>query len=381
MKYNQPFSVSDPDASYINGNPAAGIRGSIPPGAAMEQAQREIVKVIVEAGITPSNDDLTQLWQAIKGIAGSIANLTVTNVLDSLSFNLKVPYGAVAGTNSLTVALDPAPASYFAGLMIETKILTDNTDVVQINCNALGNVPCKRLNGMPLLAHDLQGGTPVLWLHDGTNFRLVGSPSITSFQKRFRDTTPGTRNFTATVTGWHRITMVAAGGGGGSASGLSEAGGGAGGGASFQDYRFLIAGSVTAYTVGALGAGHPGPDGAGSAGGLSSWDNAGSMIVAGGGLPGGAGSGGGFGGNRGLVTGVSSDGLARPGYSGYQGQNVLSPIEGGHGGNAGTLGGGPGGIQSNGGGNPGSPPGGGGGGSVLGAPGGNGADGELMVEW
>ena len=44
MKYNQPFDQpSNPNAPYIDGNPSAGIQGSIVPAAAIEYDQREIV--------------------------------------------------------------------------------------------------------------------------------------------------------------------------------------------------------------------------------------------------------------------------------------------------------------------------------------------------
>ena len=46
MKYNQPFGISDPNGAYINGDPSAGIAGSIPPAASIEYPQREIVNLI-----------------------------------------------------------------------------------------------------------------------------------------------------------------------------------------------------------------------------------------------------------------------------------------------------------------------------------------------
>lgn len=46
MLYNQPYGISDPNASYINGNPSTGTMGSIPPALSIEHPQREIVKVI-----------------------------------------------------------------------------------------------------------------------------------------------------------------------------------------------------------------------------------------------------------------------------------------------------------------------------------------------
>jgi len=74
LQYNQPYGVSDPNASYVNGNPAIGVEGSIPPASSIEYDQREIVEVINWAwqnGLpgcnAPTNADLTQLRKAIQG--------------------------------------------------------------------------------------------------------------------------------------------------------------------------------------------------------------------------------------------------------------------------------------------------------------------------
>lgn len=71
MKYNKPFDQTSPAAGYINGNPATNTAGSIPCAEGLEYPQREIVNAITAAGLTPSNDDLTQLAQAIAKIASS----------------------------------------------------------------------------------------------------------------------------------------------------------------------------------------------------------------------------------------------------------------------------------------------------------------------
>jgi hypothetical protein len=74
MDYNQPFGGAA-DSPYVNGNPAAGVQGSIPPAQAIEFPQREIVEVIRYFGMTPSNNDLTQLRKAIvAGIALAIGS-------------------------------------------------------------------------------------------------------------------------------------------------------------------------------------------------------------------------------------------------------------------------------------------------------------------
>jgi len=53
---------------WQNGNPAVGDEGSIPPAEALVHPQEEIVNVIEQAGLTPDDGDLTQLWQALQKI-------------------------------------------------------------------------------------------------------------------------------------------------------------------------------------------------------------------------------------------------------------------------------------------------------------------------
>lgn len=65
MKYNPPAGSQDPDAKYVTGQPGK-VRGSAVPAEAVEHPQREIVEVIKKAGLTPSADDLGQLWKALQ---------------------------------------------------------------------------------------------------------------------------------------------------------------------------------------------------------------------------------------------------------------------------------------------------------------------------
>ena len=67
MKYAPPIGqeAQGEEAHYVDGNPELGILGSPVPAAAIEQGQRELLHVIKQAGLTPSSEDLTQLFQAI----------------------------------------------------------------------------------------------------------------------------------------------------------------------------------------------------------------------------------------------------------------------------------------------------------------------------
>ena len=68
MKYVEPLNSSsypERNGSYVNANPATGVKGSTVPGEALEHPQREILNVIEAAGLTPNGADLTQLLQAL----------------------------------------------------------------------------------------------------------------------------------------------------------------------------------------------------------------------------------------------------------------------------------------------------------------------------
>ena len=67
MKYASPIGqeAQGEEAHYVDGNPELGILGSPVPAAAIEQGQRELLHVIKQAGLTPSSEDLTQLFRAI----------------------------------------------------------------------------------------------------------------------------------------------------------------------------------------------------------------------------------------------------------------------------------------------------------------------------
>ena len=66
MKYTPPLGSLEADAPYVDGNPTAGIRGSVVPAAPFNQLQKELVHIITQAGLEPSADNLTQVLAALK---------------------------------------------------------------------------------------------------------------------------------------------------------------------------------------------------------------------------------------------------------------------------------------------------------------------------
>ncbi|WP_439372909.1 hypothetical protein [Bradyrhizobium sp. DASA03120] len=159
MKYNQPYGVSDPNAPYINGNPATGQQGSIPPAASIEYPQREIVNLISDTGRAPDNADLHQLGRSIQ-----------TGLLN---------YADDTGTaNAYACNLSPAPTGYTAGLYVVLKIKNTNTGASVFNINSMGNKPIVRSDGSDPVAGDLPQGVLVCLMYDGTNFQMVWSMKV-----------------------------------------------------------------------------------------------------------------------------------------------------------------------------------------------------------
>src|SRR5215471_4579461 len=138
MRYQQPYGTPA-DSSYINGNPAAGIQGSIPPAAAFEQPMREIVACIQNSDYLPTDDDLQQLLKSMR----------------RQWLNFAIDTGAV---NALVVALTPPLDVYHAGFPLRVLVNVTNTGPSTINVNGLGIRNILRGDGSALHAGDLAAG-------------------------------------------------------------------------------------------------------------------------------------------------------------------------------------------------------------------------------
>jgi hypothetical protein len=132
MKYNVPYGLPDEvtwgDTPYINGNPATGQAGSIPPAASIENPQREIVNLIKATGVVPSNSDLSQLGRGVQ--SGSLI------------------FAIAAGTpNAISVNLNPAPLVIHEGFVLWIRTSAPNTDRVYVDVNALGGMEVLLMDG------------------------------------------------------------------------------------------------------------------------------------------------------------------------------------------------------------------------------------------
>ena len=154
MKYEQPYGISDPNGSYINGNPSTGTMGSIPPAASIEYPQREIVNLITKLGLAASDADLTQLLKAVRSSA--------------------VMYGVDFGTpGTLTATFDPPLDAYTPGLELHIKVANICPGPSTFNTGTLGAVGIVKPDGSALTPYSWPPGAVIAIIYDGTFFQLV----------------------------------------------------------------------------------------------------------------------------------------------------------------------------------------------------------------
>jgi hypothetical protein len=193
MKYEQPFGVSDPNASYINGNPSTGTMGSIPPAASIENPQREIVNLITDAGLVPADSDLHQL---ARGVQSGHLN-----------------YAVDAGTpNALAINVTPPLLAYAAGQRWTVKVFATNTGPSVININSLGARHIVYPGGTELKGGELHAGGLASLVDDGTNLQLSNASAgagglLTAPKTYYVNAATGDDSLydgtTATVSGTH----------------------------------------------------------------------------------------------------------------------------------------------------------------------------------
>lgn len=237
---NSPGGIYGDDG-YINGDPSAGIQGSIPTFQSFEQAMRELQNFVIKSGLTP--DDVMNGIQ----IAQAVQNGKVTYSLDQ-------------GTpNALSVALDPTPVAYTVGLRVLVKKMNAaNTGAATINVNGLGLRNIVRSDGATLMAGgNLLANSMILLAYDGISFQVIGGGNFRgqSFDQGIILFNGGTNDwavpanvFALQVEGW------GGGGGGGAGNGTYGGGGGAGGGYQLE-FVNVLPGQTIRVTVGAGGLG------------------------------------------------------------------------------------------------------------------------------
>ena len=160
MRYWQPYGITDPDASYIDGDSTR--PGSIPPWGAIEQDQREIVNAIKGANMTPLGTNVAQLLFAFRSQRMNYAVATNTS------------------PNAIAVAFDPPIGDQMTpGMPLRVKSPLNNTGACTLLVDGVSH-PLRRADGAELQANDLVAHVPFecVWNDAGywiiPTFRGVG---------------------------------------------------------------------------------------------------------------------------------------------------------------------------------------------------------------
>ncbi len=258
MRYQPPFNSSNADAPYVNGNPVAGIQGSIPPAAAIEHPQRELVAIIEAVGKAPSDENVRQvlnalrsnrIWNPLVETGATVNELLLTlpaldNVADLSLLHFTVPTGNTAAV-TLTVngvtkpIMTPAQEPLPAGVLIGGSVAM----VAQVESAWVLLAPLAGSGSSEVVASGL---APLVFITPGM-YDIVAPPIDTWTQR------------------------IVTGGGGGGAGSASNYGGGCGGaGGTSISFGSLTPNARYAALVGAPGAGGTIGNIAGQPGGMSS---------------------------------------------------------------------------------------------------------------
>jgi len=160
---SNPITGIVPTSPWINGNPAIALKGSIVDAHAIDYPMREIVYAEVAAGLVPTNDDLTQLTQAIKLLG-------------------RIPYCVDQGTaNHLVVNPIPGITRYQVPIILAIQVAYANTGACDINVSGLGPIPLTRTNGVQMVPNDLVANGDILVAYDGTKFQMLSVPGSLGF--------------------------------------------------------------------------------------------------------------------------------------------------------------------------------------------------------
>jgi hypothetical protein len=144
MKYVQPIggAANDP---YVDANPSGGIEGSPVPAAAIEHPMRELAALISDAGLTPTDADLTQVAKAIKTIFQKAASISA----------------AASGTaDAITANYTPAVAALADHMLLIVRASGANTSTTPTFTPASATITAKTIvkgHNQALVAGDISG--------------------------------------------------------------------------------------------------------------------------------------------------------------------------------------------------------------------------------
>lgn len=172
----QVVSVPATVTSYANGQTVSFVAGFTNTGATTLQFN-SLSAINLVKGPTPSSlqaGDLIagQLYTATYH-GGALRLQDYPSVADVQRSRYELAT-SVAGTNTITANLTPAPSSYETGMVVQLVAAANNTGAATLNLNGLGARTVQKL-GSALTGGELIAGQAVQLFYDGTNFHILSS--------------------------------------------------------------------------------------------------------------------------------------------------------------------------------------------------------------
>lgn len=170
----QVVSVPATVTSYANGQTISFVAGYTNTGATTIQFN-SLSAISLVKGNTPSSlqaGDLIagQLYTATYH-GGSFRLQDYPSVADVQRSRFLLA-SSVAGTNTITANLSPAPSSYETGMVVTLVAANANTGASTLNLNSLGAKAIQR-QGTALVGNEIKAGDVVQVFYDGTQFQLL----------------------------------------------------------------------------------------------------------------------------------------------------------------------------------------------------------------
>jgi hypothetical protein len=192
MQYNQPLDQpTNINAPYIDGNPAAGIQGSIVPAASIEFDQREIVEVITRANVrgyadfdgiacaVPANSDQSQLRKAIEGYIQSwVINSYVTFTVHGAGANFPDLFAAFTYLSKYRITNNGFVTLAIAGTVSGVAARWTYSQTLVINHPNLDRIA---IVGAPMIGPPVQGSD----FQYTNNFAQDAAAQLTMLRGRF----------------------------------------------------------------------------------------------------------------------------------------------------------------------------------------------------
>ncbi len=94
-------------------------------------------------------------------------------------------YAVASGTNAYSITLIPDLGAYASGNTFKVKFTNANTGVSTLNVNGLGAKSIKKNGSSALIGGEIQAGSIITLIYDGTNFQIDNSAYIIAPYKKY----------------------------------------------------------------------------------------------------------------------------------------------------------------------------------------------------